>query len=109
MTLTINQESPPLTTDQDGVIRVGGTRVTLGTVVAAFHQGASAEEIIQKYPSLSLADIYSVIGYYLRNRAEIDQVLDAAQAESQQVRTENEKRFPVAGIRARLIARQERD
>ena len=51
----------PLQTDADGVIRVGGTRVTLETVVEAFQQGATAEEIVQQYPSLALAEVYAVL------------------------------------------------
>lgn len=54
MTLHIVAEPTPLTPDQDGVIRVNGTRVTLATVVTAFHQGVTAETIVQQYPSLSL-------------------------------------------------------
>ncbi len=34
-----------LSRDADDVIRVGGTRVTLDTVVGAYRDGASAEEI----------------------------------------------------------------
>jgi uncharacterized protein (DUF433 family) len=54
-------EPVPLQTDADGVIRIGGTRVTLDTLAAAFDAGATAEEIVQQYPSLALADVYSVI------------------------------------------------
>lgn len=36
MSLTIVNEVLPLTVDVAGVVRVGGTRVTLDTVVAAF-------------------------------------------------------------------------
>lgn len=57
-------ETLPLEMDAHGVIRVGKTRVTLDTVVAAFDEGATAEEIVQQYPTLLLADVYSVIGYY---------------------------------------------
>jgi hypothetical protein len=53
-TLLIETEPIPLEADADGVVRVGGTRVTLDTVVAAFKDGATAEEIVYQYPSLSL-------------------------------------------------------
>jgi uncharacterized protein (DUF433 family) len=76
MTLTIDIEPLPLLVDDDGVVRVGGTRVTLDTIVTAFNEGANAEEIVQQYPSLSLADVYAVIGYYLRRRSEIDDYLE---------------------------------
>jgi uncharacterized protein (DUF433 family) len=55
-------EVMPLEVDQDGTVRVGKTRVTLDTVIAAFTEGATAEEIVQQYPSLQLADVYHVIG-----------------------------------------------
>ena len=53
----------PLNVSPDGVIRVGQTRVTLDTVVEAFADGATAEEIVQQYPTLKLADVYLVLGY----------------------------------------------
>jgi hypothetical protein len=55
--------TPPLQKDRDDVFRVGGTRVRLETVVTAFQYGCTAEEILLKCPSLSLADIYAVITY----------------------------------------------
>ena len=47
-------ESIPIAEDVGGVIRVGGTRVTLETIIGAFKDGASAEEIACQYPSNSL-------------------------------------------------------
>ena len=44
MALTIAHEIIPLQADSDGVVRVAGTRVTLETVIAAFSEGATAEE-----------------------------------------------------------------
>ena len=55
VTLMIAAEPIPLEADGEGVVRVGGTRVTLDTVVAAFNEGATAEEIVYQYPSLDLA------------------------------------------------------
>ena len=65
-------DSIPLITGSDGVMRVRGTRITLDTLVAAFDDGATAEEIVQQYPSASLAVIYQVIGYYLQHLAELE-------------------------------------
>ena len=45
---------PPLHEDGDGVFRVAGTRVSLDSVVIAFDMGATAEEIVHKYPTLDL-------------------------------------------------------
>ncbi|MFH1633901.1 MAG: DUF433 domain-containing protein [Chloroflexota bacterium] len=106
MTLTIASETVPLVTDIDGVIRVGETRVTLDTVIAAFLDGATAEEISQQYPSLDLADVYSVIAYYLRQRAEIDTYLQRRREQAEKIQEENESRFDPSGIRDRLLARR---
>ena len=106
MTLVVTPQSPPLTTDADGVVRVGGTRVTLETVVGAFHDGATAEEIVQQYPSLALADVYAAIGYYLSHRQEVDDYLGLERERSDQVRQENERQFDPTGVRERLLARR---
>jgi uncharacterized protein (DUF433 family) len=96
----------PLRTDIDGVIRVGKTRVTLDTVVAAFRDGATAEEIVHQYPSVRLADIYFVIGYYLEHQAEVDAYLQERERLAGEVRKENETRFDPQGLRDRLLARR---
>ena len=65
----------PLEQGADGVMRIRGTRVTIDTVLAAFRDGATAEEIAQQYPSISLADVYQVIGYCLRHFSEFEAYL----------------------------------
>lgn len=109
MSISVNAEPVPLLTDKDGVVRVGGTRVTLDTVVAAFNDGATAEEIVQQYPSLQLADVYAVISHYLRNRSEVEKYLRKRQKQAEEIRKQNEARFDPAGIRERLLARRGKD
>jgi uncharacterized protein (DUF433 family) len=99
-------ERVPIHTDADGVVRVAGTRVTLDTIVAAFDAGATAEEIAQQYPSVALADVYSVITYYLRHQSDVGAYLQERQQQAATVRQENERRFPAAGVRERLLARR---
>ena len=108
MSLFIEQTQPvPLAADADGVIRVAGTRVPLDTVAHAFERGATAEEIVQQYPSLVLADVYAVLGYLLRHQAKVTTYLDQRAAQCAAVRQENERRFDPHGVRARLLARRE--
>ena len=71
MSLVVTAQPIPLATDAVGVVRVGNTRVTLDTVIAAFREGATPETIAQQYPSLALADVYAVIGYYLNHSPEV--------------------------------------
>jgi uncharacterized protein (DUF433 family) len=99
-------ERVPVHTDADGVIRVGGTRVTLDTLVTAFDAGATAEEIVQQYPSVALADVYSVIAYYLRHQSEIRDYVTQRQRQTAEVRAENEQRFDPSSVRDRLLARR---
>jgi uncharacterized protein (DUF433 family) len=107
MSLVIEQSQPvPLVLAADGVIHVAGTRVTLDTVAHAFECGATAEEIVQQYPALPLADVYSVLGYLLRHQAEVAAYLTTRTERRGAVREENERRFPSQGIRARLFARR---
>jgi len=106
MSLVVATDPTPLLIDTDGVVRVAKTRITLDTVVTAFLEGATAEEIVEQYPSLKLADIYSVIGYYLRHQAEVDFYLKIRQQRAVEVRQENERRFHPIGIRDRLLARR---
>lgn len=106
MSLVIVDTPIPLKTDIDGVVRVGNTRVTLDTVIAAFKEGATAEEIVSQYPSLLLADVYAVIGYYLQRQPEVEVYLSQRQQAANQIRQQNEARFNQQGIRERLIARR---
>lgn len=105
MTLATTAVPSPLAVHLDGTVRVANTRVTLDTVVAAFHDGATAEEIAQQYPSLTLADVDVVIGYYLRQQAEVNAYLQERRQQAARFRDENERRFDPAGVRDRLRAR----
>jgi uncharacterized protein (DUF433 family) len=109
MSLLVATQRVPLATDADGVVRVGSTRVTLDTIVAAFREGLTAEEIVNQYPSLSLADIYSVIGYFLNHQADVETYLRVRQQLAGETRCENEARFDPAGIRDRLLARRRQE
>ena len=104
--LELVAEMPPLVRDEDGVFRVGGTRVQLETVIEAFQNGNTPEEIHFKYPSLSLADIYAVITYYLQHHREIEAYLLERSEKIAEAEREIEERFPSEGIRKRLLARR---
>lgn len=106
MTLAIAPEPAPLEADADGVVRVGKTRVTLDTVVTAFLEGCTPEEIGEQYPSLQLSDIYLAVGYYLRHRDEVHTYLAEREHQANMIRQEAEQRFNPVGIRERLVARR---
>lgn len=67
--------SVPISMDHAGVLRVNGTRVSLDSVIFAFNEGSTPEEIAQQYTTLNLADIYAVISYHLQNQDEVVEYL----------------------------------
>ena len=106
MSLAIEREPIPLAVTNDGVVVVAGTRVTLDLIVAAFLAGSTAEQIVQQYPSVALADAYATITYYLRHKNEVEAYLAQRRVVRDGVRVENERQLDPSGIRARLLARK---
>jgi uncharacterized protein (DUF433 family) len=106
MVLAIEAEPLPLAADPNGVLRVGGTRVTLDTVVGAFNAGSAPEAIALRYDSLRLEDVYLVLGYYLRHQAEVDAYLKARNERSEQRRAEADAHLPWGDVRKRLLTRR---
>lgn len=96
----------PLATDAYGAIRVRGTRLLLDMIIVAFQAGATPEDIAQRFPSVSLPDVYLIIAHYLTHTAEIDAYLSRRQVEAAKLQCMIETRFNPVGIRARLLARQ---
>ena len=106
MSLALAVEPLPLRTDPHGVIRVGPTRVPLDTVVEAFLEGFTAEEIAQQYPVLELADVYGVISYYLKHRPAVEAYLEERRRQASAIRAEIEARSSQAGLREVLLSRR---
>lgn len=105
--LTLTKTIPlPLAMTEEGVIRVGGTRVTLDTIVIAFQQGSSPEAIAEQYPSVELADIYATITYYLNHQAEVEEYLRVRRQQAEETRREMEAHYNPVGLRERLLARR---
>lgn len=102
--MTIKAETPPLETDVNGTIRVAGTRVTLETLLDFYHQGHSADDLFEAFPTVPLADIHTVIGYYLRHRGEVDAYLQANEREAEEIRRQVEAMPGNRALRQRLQA-----
>jgi uncharacterized protein (DUF433 family) len=107
MSITLHAEAPPIR-ESGGALRVGGTGVTLETVLWAFQQGATPEDITDQFPSLALGDVYDVIAYYLRHRGNIDQYLAPQEASYRDAAETLRREFPATNLQARLRARLSR-
>ena len=107
MAFTVQAEAPRLREDSTGALRVGDTRVLLELVLRAFQDGATPETIVQRYSTLSLADVYSVIAYYLQHRTEMnDYLLEREKLADEVLRRTQPLTGDLSEIRARLQARR---
>ena len=106
MGLAIHTESPPLSTDETGTVRVAGTRVTLDSVIGSFNGGSSPEQIAQQFPSVSLADVYAAIGYYLRHPDQVNAYLQERSRQADDLRRQIESDPQTQRIRESLQARK---
>lgn len=103
----IDPEPVPLTRDDAGRLMVAGSRISLDILVADFKRGRTPEAIHDAYETVSLADVYAVLTYYLRHRSEVEAYLAEQAAAADEVRSRIEEAFPPEGLRAKLLARLE--
>jgi len=71
----------PYVEERDGGLYVAGARVSLDSVVISFQQGESPEEIVRSFPTLTLAQVYGAIAYYLENEKTIREYIAEGQRE----------------------------
>jgi len=95
-----------LSQDTHGIWRVSGTRVSLDSLIYAFWDGSSPEAIAEQFDSVPLADIYLALGYYLKNREEMDSYLQEQRKLEDEAGEHWEQKQPAQGLRAKLLARQ---
>lgn len=85
-------------------MRVGSTRVSLDSVIVAFKQGYSPEEIALDFDSLTLGEVYSAINYYLQHKSEVEKYLTERATQEEALRSELEVRFDPQAIRESLLS-----
>lgn len=104
MSIPLIAQAPPIR-EAEGALRVGRTGVTLETVLWAFQQGATPEDIVDQFPSLMLADVYEVIAYYLRHRDDIDVYLAQQEQHYRDTVEQLRREFPASPLQHRLRVR----
>ena len=101
--------STPLVITEQGTIRVKGSRVSLDSIIYHFKLGATAEQIVQSFPSLNLGDVYSSIAYYLAHRQQIEEYLQQQDTEADALQEQLESRpsyqAEIAELRSRILSR----
>ena len=106
MSVIVSTSEIKLTKTEAGVLRIGDSRVSLDTVIIAFGQGATPEQIVEDYDSLELGEVYAVISYYLQNRDEVETYLARRKVERERLRRQIESRSNPNGIREKLLSRR---
>ncbi|HVI72541.1 MAG TPA: DUF433 domain-containing protein [Pyrinomonadaceae bacterium] len=94
-------ETVPLNQWDDGSIRVIGSRVTLDTLVHKFQVGDTFEGLHEGFPSVTVAQIKAIIGWYFDHKAEADEYLREGEEQA-------EKMFQELASRPESIAFHER-
>ncbi len=99
----------PLVLTEQGTIRIKGSRISLDSIVHHFKLGATAEQIVQSFPTLSLGEVYSSIAYYLTHRQEIEEYLQqqeaAADVLQEQLESSPDYQAEIAELRSRILGR----
>jgi uncharacterized protein (DUF433 family) len=70
--------------ERNGGYYVGGTRISLDSVVYSFERGNSPEAIQESFPVLKLAQIYGAIAFYLDHQAEVQRYLESEERRIQE-------------------------
>ena len=107
MPLTIHSDPSVFRLDDHDTIRIGDTRVTLDTLVGQFNSGETPERISENFPTLSLADIYGALAYYLRHRPEVDEYIRQGELKFEEFRKTHPEMFTLEEtLRERAKARK---
>jgi uncharacterized protein (DUF433 family) len=106
MSTIIETSQIKLTRTDAGVLRIGNTRVSLDSILIAFNQGATPEQILYDYDTLTLNEVYAAISYYLQHKAQVDAYLEERRVQNEEIRKETEGRFNHQGLREKLLARR---
>lgn len=85
-------ETVKLKKTEYGTIRVGDTRVSIDSVVIQYERGATAEEIVESFPDLTLSDVHGVISYYLANKIAVDNYIAESEAAGERISRQLEER-----------------
>jgi uncharacterized protein (DUF433 family) len=99
-------QTVPLTLGEDGTIRIKGSRVTLDSVIHAFKQGATAEQIQDSFPSLTLREVYGTIAYYLEHIEQVESYLREQDQAAEETKRFIEGRQDSSLLRERIRTRR---
>jgi uncharacterized protein (DUF433 family) len=94
-----------LTQSSEGEIRLAGHRIGLYHLIERYNDGESAEMLASRYPSLPLALVHKVLGFYLDNQSDVDAYIAACTAVMDE-QQHGSRRLDVNALRRRLASQK---
>jgi uncharacterized protein (DUF433 family) len=101
------RQNTPLILVNDGTIRMTGSRVSLEVIFREFKQGATAEQLLEDFPSLTLRDIYGAIYYYLDNTEAVEDYMRQQEDSAAETCAFLASHLDSAALRTRIRARHQ--
>lgn len=90
-------------------IRVKGHRIGIETILFDYLDGLTPEEIAQRYPTLSLQEVYTTIAFYWHSQPEVTTYLHTVEEYEAQMRRGQELNPPPVVQRLRKLVQLQRD
>ena len=86
--------------------RVAGSRVSMDSIIHAYWQGESPEQIVQNFPTLSLEQVHGAMAFYLRHKDLMDAYMKRQAEHWQQLQGQCEQQN--SDLRRRISERAEK-
>ena len=91
-------------------IRIKGHRIGIETILFDYiNKAMTAEEIAQKWTTLTLEQVYATILYYLHNKERVDAYLTELIEHGRRMREEQERNPTPAMLRLRQLTPEQRN
>jgi uncharacterized protein (DUF433 family) len=95
--------------DRYGFIHITGHRIGLRHVVELFNDGYTAAMLLDHFPTLSLAQIYQVLAFYMDNKAEVDTYIQRGRQEMDRLAAVPQPGPSAAELRQRMETRRSKE
>jgi len=90
---------------QDGEVRLVGHRISLFHIVREYDFGTQAEAIALRFPTLTLAQVFKVLAFYVENQAAVSEYVSQYERVLEEQQAKYPARVTLQMLRERLRAR----
>lgn len=79
---------PHITFTREGKPNIDGMRIKVEMIATLHNVGVSAEQMVEDYPPLTLAQVYSALAYYYDHQDAIDRQIEEGERFAEEIRAE---------------------